>query len=70
MFGVDSMAGLCGSYGVGHVRYPTSGLNTVEEAQVYLTEIRMFDKANRSRQSEKMLVIGWEEEEVKGNLTK
>lgn len=28
------MAGLCGAYGVGHVRYPTSGCNSVEEAQV------------------------------------
>lgn len=34
VFGVESMAGLRGAYGVGHVRYPTSGCNSVEEAQV------------------------------------
>ena len=31
----------CGAYGVGHVRYPTSGCNSVEEAQA--SEIRFFD---------------------------
>lgn len=34
VFGVENMAGLRGSYGVGHVRYPTSGCNSAEEAQV------------------------------------
>ncbi|CAM9934303.1 unnamed protein product [Laminaria digitata] len=33
VFGVENMSGLCGAYGVGHVRYPTSGCNSVEEAQ-------------------------------------
>lgn len=34
VFGVENMAALRGAYGVGHVRYPTSGCNGVEEAQV------------------------------------
>lgn len=34
VFGLENMADLRGSYGVGHVRYPTSGCNSVEEAQV------------------------------------
>ncbi|CAM9861587.1 unnamed protein product [Scytosiphon promiscuus] len=33
------MAGLSGAYGVGHVRYPTSGCNTVEEAQPFRNNV-------------------------------
>ncbi|CAB1119142.1 unnamed protein product [Ectocarpus sp. CCAP 1310/34] len=39
VFGVESMAGLRGAYGVGHVRYPTSGCNSVEEAQPFRNNV-------------------------------
>eukprot|EP00903_Cladosiphon_okamuranus_P018779 g17276.t1 len=39
VFGVENMAGLCGTYGVGHVRYPTSGCNSVEEAQPFRNNV-------------------------------
>ncbi|CAM9979721.1 unnamed protein product [Ascophyllum nodosum] len=39
VFCAERMVGLCGAYGVGHVRYPTSGLNTVEEAQPFRNNV-------------------------------
>ncbi|CAN0131564.1 unnamed protein product, partial [Ectocarpus sp. 13 AM-2016] len=39
VFGAESMAGLRGAYGVGHVRYPTSGCNSVEEAQPFRNNV-------------------------------
>lgn len=57
VFGAENMADLRGSFGVGHVRYPTSGCNSVEEAQASYA-LNIFVEAVSSRGRHVMLDSG------------
>lgn len=77
VFGVENMAGLCGAYGVGHVRYPTSGCNSVEEAQVdrisgtpELLESDRLSRSNCCRLCVFDVVWGVEDVALQGELSR